>query len=128
MATNPFLSGYEHARDRREASDALQRKFLADQYQSYANNIRLPDATQDPEGYKKALGLKQQAIDAMQKVYSPDHHATLAEHIHGLIFGPKQAQGAPQSSQAPTLPPTPVAASGQPAAPPRNGSCASIRA
>lgn len=121
MANAAFEEGLQRAEGRRqdrEAQDNLQRKFLADQYQTYANNIRLPDATQDPEGYKKALDLKQQALDAMQKVYSPDHHATLAEHIHGLIFGPKQAQGAPQSSQAPTLPPTPVAASGQPAAPP----------
>ena len=108
-------SGVRHER---ETQDMLNQQFLASQYQSYANNIRLPDATQDPEGYKKALDLKQQALDAMQKVYSPDHHATLAEHIHGLIFGPKQAQGAPQSSQAPTLPTTPVAGAGQPAAPP----------
>ena len=92
------------------------------QYQTYANNIRLPDPAADPEGYKKALDLKTQALDAMQKVYSPDHHASLAEHIHGLIFGPKPAQGAPQSTQAPTLPTTPVAAPGTapvtPVAPP----------
>ena len=116
-----FEQGLQRAEGRRqdrEAQDNLQRKFLADQYQTYANNIRLPDATQDPEGYKKALDLKQQALDAMQKVYSPDHHATLAEHIHGLIFGPKQAQGAPRSSQASTLPPTPVEGAGQPIAPP----------
>lgn len=107
-----FEQGFQFGQDqqqRREASDMMQRQFLAQQYQNYANNIRLPDATQDPEGYKKALDLKQQALDAMQKVYSPDHHATLAEHLHGLIFGPKQAQGAPQSSQAPTLPPAPPA-------------------
>ena len=112
------LARADARRQDREAHDMLQRKFLADQYQAYANNIRLPDATQDPEGYKKALDLKQQALDAMQKVYSPDHHASLAEHLHGLIFGPKQAQGTPQSSQAPTLPPTAIAASGQTAAPP----------
>ena len=125
MANVAFEEGLQRAEGRRqdrEAHDALQRQFLASQYQTYANNIRLPDPAADPEGYKKALDLKTQALDAMQKVYSPDHHASLAEHIHGLIFGPKPAQGAPQSAQAPTLPTTPAAAPGTapvtPVAPP----------
>ena len=124
MANVAFEEGLQRAsrRQDREAQDVLQRKFLADQYQTYANNIRLPDPAADPEGYKKALDLKTQAHDAMQKVYSPDHHASLSEHIHGLIFGPKPAQGAAQSTQAPTLPTTPVAAPGTapvtPVAPP----------
>lgn len=98
---------HQNAAQQKESLDLLQRQFLAKQYEQYANNIPLPDAKTDPEGYKKALDLRREALESAQKVYAPDHHATLGEHLHGLIFGQKQPQNSPVpvSASAPSLQP-----------------------
>jgi len=97
---------------KRSALDMLQRKFLADQYANVAARP-LPDATKDPEGYKKALDLRAKALDAQQKVFSPEHHANLFDHIHGLITGQqKGAQTPPGAASTPTTPGTPAGAPG----------------
>lgn len=99
----------QDSRQQKESMDMLQRQFLAKQYEQYANNIPLPDVKADPEGYKKALDLRTEALNAAQKVYAPEHHATLADHVHGLIFGQRQqpqaqASPVPVSAQAPIVP------------------------
>jgi hypothetical protein len=134
-----YALGVQQAEDRigqrrqqRESFDNLQRGFLASQYDNIIN-APLPDAKADPKAYQEAVDRKAKALEARQKVYSPDHHASLAEHLHGLITGKLnngQTPGAPQSTPTPapsgvpqtnelgaTLPPTQAAAPEAPAHP-----------
>jgi hypothetical protein len=126
------MGGYAQAVQQRQSFDNLQRGFLASQYDNIIN-APLPDANADPKAYQDAVDRKAKALEARQKVYSPDHHASLAEHLHGLITGKLSngqtpGQVAPVSSQAPlppgtknelgdTLPATQGAAPEQPAHP-----------
>jgi hypothetical protein len=101
------------AASQKTAYDMLQRQFLASQYDNLINTP-LPDQKSDPEGYQKALDTKAKALEARQKVYSPDHHANLVDSLHGLITGkligaqPPSASGQPQAS--PTTPGQPTGA------------------
>jgi len=101
-------------RAQRTGFDMLQRQFHASQLDNMIN-APLPDPNNDPQGYKKAFADKQWALAQREKVYSPEHHATLIDSLHGLITG-KQSGGdtsqqssestAPISSQAPQMPAT----------------------
>lgn len=113
MATTGFdqlaAAGVANAREqaqRKGASDMLQRQFIASQYDNIIN-APLPDANADPKAYQDAVDRKSKALEARQKVYSPDHHASLAEHLHGLITGKLnngQAPGKPPvSAQSPQM-------------------------
>jgi hypothetical protein len=105
-----FLEDATHMDDayaRRQSMDLLQRKFLADQYANLAN-APLPDPKTDPEGYQKALDQRAKALEMQQKIYSPDHHATLGEHLHALIHGAPKAQAAPASPLPPVSAQAPV--------------------
>jgi hypothetical protein len=106
MATNPVVAGFDEARaakaQQRGAYDMLQRKFLADQYANVAAQP-LPDIKTDPEGYQKALDTRAKALEAQQKLYTPEHHANLFDHLHGLITGKIQGQQ-PSSASAPQVP------------------------
>ena len=54
----------------------------------------------------------------MQKVYSPGPSRNVGKHIHGLIFGPKQAQAIRRPRRLLPCLPRPLRRQGQPAAPP----------
>jgi hypothetical protein len=96
----------DEAAAQRGAMDMMQRKFLADQYANLAN-APLPNQQQDPEGYQKALDQRAKALEMQQKIYSPDHHASLFDHIHSLITGRPvgaPAPAPPVSASAPAVP------------------------
>jgi hypothetical protein len=94
----------ENAAAQKSSLDMLQRQFLASQYDNLIN-APLPDQSKDPEGYQKALDSKAKALEARQKVYSPDHHANLFDSIHALITGKQQgAQPNPPQPAAPQHP------------------------
>lgn len=95
---------------RRASFDMMQRKFLADQYANVAS-APLPDQKSDPEGYQKALDQRAKALEQQQKVYSPDHHASLLDHVHSLITGRSADAPAPLPAQIPPNPEHPFQSS-----------------
>jgi len=113
MATTDFTH-LDQAASQRGAFDMLQRKFMADQY---ANVAAAPLPSVDPKdpdsqkAYDAALKRRADALESQQKIYSPDHHASLGEHLQALITGKQQQQAA---ATPPTLPigPSPMPAAG----------------
>lgn len=106
---NASLDRQAQRHSERMSSDMLQRQFLASQYDNIIN-APLPDSSADPKAYQDAVDRKAKALEARQKVYSPEHHASLAEHLHGLITGKlTNGQQPPVSAQAPGQPQTTTA-------------------
>ena len=106
------VANAERQAQQRTTFDMLQRKMLADQLNKVAE-APLPADVNSPE-YKQAIQQRSWALDQQQKIYSPEHHANLADVLHGLITGRQQGAQPPVSSSAPQPPGAPTAAPGHP--------------
>ena len=104
-------SSLDRQKAQRESSDLLQRKFLADQWGNVAAEPLPEVKPNDPDSqkaYDAALQRRTKARKMQYDVYSPEHHATFADHLHGLITGKPSGEqpqnSSPVSSQAPVMP------------------------
>jgi len=112
---------------RRNAFDLVQRQFLYNQWANVAAQPLPEIDPKDPDSQKRydaALKRRADAIKSQQDVFTPEHHASLGDHIHQLIFGSQQgnqqgtAQGAPQPAAVPATPPVSSNAPQVPGTPP----------